>query len=1173
MVTIPDGEYDPLTPFVLIAEVRSLSRSDSMPQTITRAPNPTAPHAASSGSGFSKAGILFLNQPGERLKHESSMADADLTGSNARKRMRTFRPGVLLQKLAFVLWFLLGTIGPAGAQSPISGSSAQEGAPKADSPAAVETPTSSAPMTSEAQIVAEIPEFHLTQVQLDAEVLSDRVNILATIEVMINRGSDWHRVPLRLAGAHVLKREYSGPGEEAPDVAPRSSEEGLVWMFRGLGKHQLKLSIWLPIKRTVGGGQFQLSLPTLAPFEAHLRARIPEANALVRPSKNLNILDVKRVDGASMIEASIVGNLLAFAWQTPLAGGETVSLVQSWIHLKPSAEHLSLVVEQNIELQQSTVDQLLITLPPEFRLVQLSGSQYRSHEILTDSSNRVRVHFTNDSMGRLTLRWVLERELSAPGRMLKLEGFHVEGAVREEGVIRIDEFENLRMIPRPADSELVHRIGVNQVRTLGTGVPLTAYEYLKQPFRLVFDIQPTTPYFSIAPIQRLRFQKDFVELTSLCPVRFEQRGAISDLRLIWPGWATENWHIVAVDSDAEGIGPLAYDATSQPGVIRLWWPDPLTDDATFRVVFRRPYPEVLKTPLALTLPVPQASQTDPTQMVVESADQLTLEFFSPDGKPLPRAEPAADSLDPVRGATSTIPGGPRQYRIEDPSQVLSVRIESHDREIHGTTLVEVKDATLDRLLVRQTLQLNVKYGRLRTLDLVLPAALRAHIPDWAVPQGLEVRLQDQKLPLEFVDNVLRADLLLDRIGVFDVTIDYGFPLSGDQPIREIELPLITIAECAFSHAEFQTAIVDTVQVRSSDTSWEALQTSPSQARWINPLKQGPLTVVPLTVGRKLADSSQQYVVNKVLVRTIFAADGSAESWAEFQLESPQNRLVIQLPPGTEEKEVLVDHVPLPRSAVTRRSGELDELTIALPPQTSAHPRIAMRYRSPLARPFGLTNEISLPLPGFPKSVWVDETLWEMQLPEGYHLFTYPDLVPQFHWVRKIIFWEREPTEAYLAERSKTLSTEIPKPFRFENLGFYAFRGFGPVENVSFRSMNRSLILLIGAGFALLLGFIFWRLPATRNVFSLIVISFLFAAASLWYLEPMLLLLQPAILGIVLALTATVIDSSSRPAAASSSSRILRPRPVAPTLEEESSRSLSTRIYQPIPSGKSESGEG
>jgi hypothetical protein len=634
----------------------------------------------------------------------------------------------------------------------------------------------------------------------------------------------------------------------------------------------------------------------------------------------------------------------------------------------------------------------------------------------------------------------------------------------------------------------------------------------------------------------------------------------------------EDWHIVAVDSDAEGIGPLAYDATSQPGIIRIWWPDPLTEDATFRIVFRRPYPEMLTEPLTFTLPVPQASQTDPTQVLVEAADQLTLELFGPNGKPLPRAESAAENPNFARPSVGASPGSFRQYRIEDPSQVLTARIETHEREVHGSTLVEVEDAAANRLLVRQTLQLNVKYGRLRTVDLILPPALRAHIPDWAVPQGLEVRLQGQKLPLEYVDNVLRADLLMDRIGVFDVTIDYGFPVPGDQPIREIELPLITIAECAFSHAEFQTEIVDTVQVRSGDTSWEALQTSPSRARWINPLKQGPLTVVPLTVGRKLADSSQQYRVSKVQVRTIFAADGSAESWAEFRLESPQNRLVIQLPPGTEEKEVLVDGIPLPRTAITRRSGELDELTIALPPRTNAHPQIAMRYRSPLTRPFRLTNEITLPLPRFPKSVWVDETLWEMQLPEGYHLFTYPDLVPQFHWVRKVIFWEREPTEAYLAERSKTISAEIPKAFRFENLGFYAFRGFGPVENVSFRSMNRSLILLIGAGFALLLGFIFWRFPATRNVFSLIVISFLFAAASLWYLEPMLLLLQPAILGIVLALTATVIDSSSRPASTAASSRVQRPRPVPPPLEDDSSRSLSTRVYQPVPAGKPVSGE-
>ncbi|WP_437224363.1 hypothetical protein SH661x_003598 [Planctomicrobium sp. SH661] len=1049
-------------------------------------------------------------------------------------------------------------------------------------PQAAATPASPMvnPAASETAIVAEIPDFHLTQVQLDADVVADRVNLVATIEVMINRGEGWHRVPLRLAGLHVFRREYSGPGEEAADVTPRPMDEGLVWLFKGLGKHQLKLHAWIPLKHTVAGGQFQLPLPTLpSQFEARLHTRIPDPTAIVRSGKNLTVLDIKRGPNDTQVEASVVGNLLLFSWQTPAAGGETVSLVQSWLHLKPSQEHLSLVVEQNIELQQTTTDSIEVTLPPGFRLIQLSGQHYRSHEILADRPNRVRVQFANDNLGRLTLNWGFERDLSPNGGLLQIEGLHVEGAVREEGVIRIDEFDNLLMVPHPQESQLVHSIGVNQVRTLGTGIPLAAYEFLRQPFRLVFEVQPSVPYFSVEPVDQLRFLNDSIELTVNCRVRFE-RGSISELKLAWPNWQQEDWRVVSLNADTNRTGPLAYDATSQPGIIRLWWPNPLgrrEGDASFTVVFRRPRAGTPNNQVDLTLPTPQASETEPTIVKLESADQLSVELFTGDSMLLPRLPTAAEL--PELALMQPKPGEPvpRTYRIEKPSDLIVARIQTHDREVRTQAQVEIKESSSSKLRVDQTIQFDVKYGRMRMLELVIPPALKAHIPDSGLTQGIEVTSQGQRLPLlpGKTPDVLQADLGSERIGTFDIKVAYSFPVPEDQATRDVELPIVSVKDQPFKRIECLIDAVDSVQVRSGSTDWEALQTSPSHARWINVLKNGPVSQIPLTMGRKLADSSQQFVVDQVQVRTIFSADGSAESWAEFQLERPQSRLVLDFPVGTDFKEnaFLVDGRPLPVQPERRRTKDFEEVTIALPQQANARPLVTVRYRTPLPAPFGLTNSITLPLPRFKENVWVDETIWEMQLPPGIHLFTYPDLLPQFQWTRNFLIWYRESTPAYQEERSLHTMSQVPPEFRFEQRKYYAFRGFGPIQQVSFRSMNRSLILLIGAGFALFLGFIFWNIPATRNVFSLVVISFLFAAASLYYVEPMLLLLQPAIFGVFLALAATVIDSSSqRQHPDRSHLRVDRTHP--PEAKEDSSlRSMSTRIYRPVPAGKSDRIEG
>lgn len=1081
------------------------------------------------------------------------------------------------------------TVPASGTPTPVSKSTVES--PAANGTSAATSPSSpmTAPMNAaaaEAAIVAEIPDFHITQVQLDADVASDRVNLVATVEVMINRGENWHRVPLRMPSLHVFRREYQGPGEEAADISQKAGEDGLVWLFKGLGKHQLKLYAWVPLKRTVAGGQFQLSLPNLpAQFEARLHAKIPDGSAIVRSGKNLTVLEVSRNANSTQVDASVVGNLLLFSWQTPIAGGETVSLVQSWLHLKPSAEHLSLVVEQNIELQQTTTDTLEISLPPGFRLVQLSGQHYRSHEILADKPNRIRVRFANDNLGRLTLNWGFERDMNVNGGMLQIEGFHVEGAVREEGVIRIDEFDNLLMVPHPAESLLVHSIGVNQVRALGTGVPLAAFEYLRQPYRLVFEVQPSVPYFSIEPVDNLRFLNDAIELTVNCRVRFE-RGSISELKLNWPNWMQEGWRVMSVDTDTTRSGPLSYDVTSQPGIIRVWWPNPLgrrEGDANFSVVLRRPSSAAPTGHVEFTLPSPQASEVDPTLLKLDSVDQLSVELLTEDSMLLHRLPGPAELPELSLIQPGTNEPAIRSYRIDQPAKTIVARFQTHEREIRAQTQVEIKDVTSNRLRVDQLIQLEVKYGRLRMLELVIPPELKAYIPDSALTQGLEVRWKDQRLPLlpGTSPNMLQADLGAEQTGALDVLVSYSFPVREDQGTRDVELPIMAVKDQPYQRAECLIDAVDSIQVRSGIPEWEALQTSPSHSRWINQLKTGTISLIPLTMGRKLADSSQQFVVDQVQVRTVFSAEGVADSWAEFQLERPQSRLVLDFPPGTEFKEnaFLVDGSPLPVPHNVRKTDEFEEITIALPQDSSPRPLITVRYRTPLPAPFGLTNLVTLPLPRFKGSVWVDETIWEMQLPQGNHLFAYPDLVPQFQWTRHFLIWYRESTPAYVRERAVHTASQVPAEFRFEQRKYYAFRGFGPIPQVSFRSMNRSLILLIGAGFALFLGFIFWNLPATRNVFSLVVISFLFAAASLYYVEPMLLLLQPAIFGVFLALAATVIDSSSQKSVMDRSRlRIERtspmPLPMASEPKSDSAlQSLSTRVYRPVQAGKSDQVEG
>ena len=74
-------------------------------------------------------------------------------------------------------------------------------------------------------------------------------------------------------------------------------------------------------------------------------------------------------------------------------------------------------------------------------------------------------------------------------------------------------------------------------------------------------------------------------------------------------------------------------------------------------------------------------------------------------------------------------------------------------------------------------------------------------------------------------------------------------------------------------------------------------------------------------------------------------------------------------------------------------------------------------------------------------------------------------------------------------------------------------------------MNRSMVVLFGAGLALFAGVLLLKIPATRNVLTVLLAVFAFALCGIWYTAPMQLLLQPAALGLLLAIVAVLIDGS------------------------------------------------
>ena len=76
-------------------------------------------------------------------------------------------------------------------------------------------------------------------------------------------------------------------------------------------------------------------------------------------------------------------------------------------------------------------------------------------------------------------------------------------------------------------------------------------------------------------------------------------------------------------------------------------------------------------------------------------------------------------------------------------------------------------------------------------------------------------------------------------------------------------------------------------------------------------------------------------------------------------------------------------------------------------------------------------------------------------------------------------------------------------------------------------MSQPAIMLCGAGFALAVGFILLRIPATRHMLTLLGLGCGMAILALWRPEPVQLLLQPALFGLLLAVVAAILENRSR----------------------------------------------
>jgi hypothetical protein len=305
-----------------------------------------------------------------------------------------------------------------------------------------------------------------------------------------------------------------------------------------------------------------------------------------------------------------------------------------------------------------------------------------------------------------------------------------------------------------------------------------------------------------------------------------------------------------------------------------------------------------------------------------------------------------------------------------------------------------------------------------------------------------------------------------------------------------------------------------MQITPPGDNWVALDNATGDAdgadRFFSDMPTGEVVFGLVARGPHTAGAA---IATRAWVQTWLNADGRRDR-ASFRVRAGGKPIQVRLPGGadTSKVQLFVDGVPVEWPA-----GGPRELAVPLSDETYSREHLLelfYTFEPGRSAPGGM----SLELPQIAGVDWVKRVYWQVVLPGDEELVAAPTgLTPEAIWGWHGVRWGNRPRlDTKDLELWMDTSRSSPVP---AGASEYLFSSFGPVEKVSLRTTNRSLIVLVASGIVLVGGLIWIYVPFVRRVWLLLLVIVVFAYFALAYPEPALFIAQSAVLGLALVIVA------------------------------------------------------
>jgi hypothetical protein len=353
-------------------------------------------------------------------------------------------------------------------------------------------------------------------------------------------------------------------------------------------------------------------------------------------------------------------------------------------------------------------------------------------------------------------------------------------------------------------------------------------------------------------------------------------------------------------------------------------------------------------------------------------------------------------------------------------------------------------------------------------------------------------------------------------------------VEHDRP-AVLRLPAIHAAEGDAGPLRVRLESNGLVQMRIDDPSWARQLNSGSVAGPAVEWRSDELPAeIPLTLALPQPEGSGEYVVPRALITTVLRADGTARCAGRWRFEGAPAALAIVVP-GADHVRFWWDRRRLTASPAEGSSPDARRFVLTIPSDQRTGSRLlTVEYETPHGAAFGLLERQRLLAPQV-AGVGVEQTLWQVVLPDKQHVFTSPaGFVPRYRWLRSGFFWSRltppdlpRPADWIGASAGPELPADDMAGYDYE------FTRSGTADGLSFRTMSSAALIAAGAGFAWAVGFILLTVPRARNVLTVLTIGLAVAVVSAGFPAAIEVLLQPILLGLALAVAAASIDALLR----------------------------------------------